>query len=102
LRSKGAKLIIISTVGNFLYTALILIVKIYNNVHELGFVYAKSEEDLRNPSCVLGLVESGFAFPLFIIPYFLRAFRLFQVFTAHHRQYLEKKRNGIRSIFKKK
>ncbi len=46
-------------------------------------------------SCVLSTFQFGLGLPMFIVPYFLRSFRLYQVFRAHNKHFVLKKRKGV-------
>ena len=46
-------------------------------------------------SCTLSHIQYGFFLPMFMLPYFFRCFRLLQVFRAHNRHFVLKKKKGV-------
>lgn len=46
-------------------------------------------------SCTLSHIQYGLFLPMFIFPYFFRCFRLLQVFRAHNKHFILKKKKGV-------
>jgi hypothetical protein len=103
LKSKGATLILISTIGNAFYSITLYINKMIANAYNVGSFFEPGDADERvTPdqavvefSCALSSIQWGIFLPLFILPYLMRAFRLYQVYKAHLQHFELKRQHGV-------
>lgn len=111
IKVKGWRLILLSLVGNTFIIAGQLFVKVNfsfiledNELNLAGKPTNPTEDVPLEPSTIMNIyggnclaqdLEFCFFFPLFIIPYFLRAIRLITIFKQHKKYVLKKRRNGV-------
>jgi hypothetical protein len=53
-------------------------------------------------SCALSHIQYGVFLPLFFFPYYMRAYRLYLVYTEHNRHFELKKKKGVLAFKKVK
>eukprot|EP00347_Sterkiella_histriomuscorum_P012237 403369365 len=115
LKNRGSFLIVISVTGNFAYVGCCLVNKLIANAYKVGSFYDSLDnfaENIFQPngvnsqaalppsaalefSCTLSHIQYGMFLPIFMFPYFLRCFRLLQVFRAHNKHFVLKKKKGV-------
>ena len=103
LKSKGANLLIISTLGNAFFSTTLYINKMIANVYNVGSFFEPGDPEKRIPpnqavvefSCALSHIQYGIFMPLFFFPYYMRAYRLYLVYKAHLTHFELKKQHGV-------
>lgn len=112
LKNKGANLIIISAIGNFLFCIILMVNKMIANAFKVGSFFEAPTDDgdlLPTPnqaavefSCALSHIQYGIFMPVFFFPYYMRAYRLFVVYKSHLEHFEMKKKRGVLAFKKAK
>lgn len=99
LKSRSVLLLTISTMGNFLFFTTLMLSKILdNNIWEIwtyleprpcpvpdDYVRIKDQNYelfvMIQSSCIMSYIQNWFARPVFFVPYYFRALRLYQIWN---------------------
>lgn len=112
LKNKGANLIIISAIGNFIFCLILMVNKMIANAFRVGSFFEAPTDDgqlLPTPnqaavefSCALSHLQYGVFMPVFFFPYYMRAYRLYVVYRSHLEHFDLKKKRGVLAFKKAK
>ncbi len=100
----------VSAFGNFLFGITLLINKLIANAYGVGSFYEAPDQGGGLPppnqavvefSCALSHLQYGVFLPLLFLPYFLRAYRLYLVYSEHLGHFALKKKKGGVLAFKR-
>jgi hypothetical protein len=96
-------LLIISTMGNFMFSTTLYVNKMIANAYNVGSFFGPGNVEKRIPpnqavvefSCAISHIQYGFFMPLFFFPYYMRAYRLYLLYKAHLTHFELKKKYGV-------